>query len=92
MSACRFAVQYEDGDREEFVRSELLKKKNMLQPAGVEQRTDFEELDRLYDQAQAEWAAGTGNPANCSAGSEKIECYHLICGGSYILLHLKRFC
>lgn len=34
----------------------------MLQPAGVEQRTDFEELDRLYAEAQAEWAAGMSYP------------------------------
>lgn len=56
----RYAVQYEDDDKEEFVKSELTKKgkKNMLQPAGVEERTDYEELDRLYAQAQAEWAAG----------------------------------
>ncbi|KAL3147456.1 hypothetical protein ABBQ38_014514 [Trebouxia sp. C0009 RCD-2024] len=51
-----YAVQYEDGDKEEFVLSELRKKKNMLQPAGVEERNDYEELDRLYAQAQAEWA------------------------------------
>lgn len=55
-------MQYEDGDKEEFVTSELKKKKSMLQPAGVEQRTDFEELDRLYAEAQAEWAAGRSNP------------------------------
>ena len=61
----RYAVQYEDGDKEEFVISELKKKKNMLQPAGVEQRTDFEELDRLYAEAQAEWAAGRSNPVPC---------------------------
>ena len=30
----------------------------MLQPSGKEDRTDYEELDRLYIQAQAEWAAG----------------------------------
>ena len=61
----RYAVQYEDGDKEEFVISELKKKKNMLQPAGVEQRTDFEELDRLYAEAQAEWAAGMSHPVPC---------------------------
>lgn len=59
---CRFAVRYEDGDTEELVISELKRKKNMLQPAGVEQRTDFEELDRLYAEAQAEWAAGMSYP------------------------------
>lgn len=58
-------MQYEDGDKEEFVISELKKKKNMLQPAGVEQRTDFEELDRLYAEAQAEWAAGRSHPVPC---------------------------
>ena len=63
--ACRYAVQYEDGDKEEFVISEL-KKKNMLQPAGVEQRTDFAELDRVYSQAQSEWAAGTQCIPVCS--------------------------
>lgn len=58
--ACRYAVQYEDGDKEEFVACELTKggKKSMLQPSGKEDRTDHEELDRLYIQAQAEWAAG----------------------------------
>lgn len=55
-------MQYEDGDKEEFFISELKRKKNMLQPAGVEQRTDFEVLDRMYAEAQAEWAAGRRHP------------------------------
>lgn len=54
---CRYAVQYEDGDKEEFVLFEL-KKKGRLQPAGEEDRQDYEELDRLYALAKAEWAAG----------------------------------
>ena len=50
-------MQYEDGDKEEFVLSELRKKKT-LQPESLEDRTDFEELERLYGLAKAEWAAG----------------------------------
>lgn len=50
-------MQYEDGDKEEFVLSELRKKKT-LQPESQEDRTDFEELDRLYSLAKAEWTAG----------------------------------
>lgn len=65
-------MQYEDGDKEEFVVSELRKKKNMLQPAGVEERTDYEELDRLYAQAQAEWATGTESPVNCSVNDDTV--------------------
>ena len=61
----RYAVQYEDGDKEELVISEL-KKRNILQPAGVEQRTDFEELERLYAEAQVEWAAGKSHPYSCA--------------------------
>lgn len=57
MSLCRYAVQYEDGDKEEFVISEL-KKKKMLQPAGEEDRTDFDELERLFAEAKAELASG----------------------------------
>ncbi|KAL0046964.1 hypothetical protein WJX82_003155 [Trebouxia sp. C0006] len=51
-----YAVQYEDGDKEEFTPSQL-KKKGVLQPEGEGDRTDFEELDRLYALAKAEWAA-----------------------------------
>ncbi|DBB00824.1 TPA: hypothetical protein ACH3X1_000752 [Trebouxia sp. C0004] len=51
-----YAVQYEDGDKEEFTPSQL-KKKGVLQPEGEADRTDFEELDRLYALAKAEWAA-----------------------------------
>lgn len=58
---CRYAVQYEDGDKEEFTSSQL-KKKGLLQPEGEGDRTDFQELDRLYAVAKAEWAAGKYNP------------------------------
>ncbi len=58
---CRYAVQYEDGDKEEFTPSQL-KKKGVLQPEGEGDRTDFEELDRLYAVAKAEWAAGNFLP------------------------------
>jgi len=54
-------VQYEDGDKEEFTPSQL-KKKGVLQPEGEGDRTDFEELDRLYALAKAEWAAGNFPP------------------------------
>jgi len=57
---CRYAVQYEDGDKEEFTSSQL-KKKGLLQPEGEGDRTDFQELDRLYAVAKAEWAAGKYN-------------------------------
>ena len=68
--ACRYAVQYEDGDKEEFVASELTKggKKSMLQPPGVEDKSDYEELDRLYVQAQTEWAAGKHSIFECISG------------------------
>ena len=54
-------MQYEDGDKEEFTPSQL-KKKGVLQPEGEGDRTDFEELDRLYALAKAEWAAGNFPP------------------------------
>ena len=54
---CRYAVQYEDGDKEEFELAEL--KKKLLQPAGPQDKTDFEQLERMYTAAKAEWAAGT---------------------------------
>lgn len=50
-------MQYEDGDTEEFVVSEL-KKQKLLQLPGPEDRTDFGELDRLYAAAQQQWAQG----------------------------------
>ena len=51
-------MQYEDGDKEEFLPSELKRK---LQPVGEGDRTDFEALDRLYAEVKAEWAAGTAS-------------------------------
>lgn len=72
-------MQYEDGDKEEFVLSELRKKKT-LQPESEEDRTDFEELDRLYGLAKTEWAAGQFpclyhvTHVNCVQ-----QCYALLC-------------
>lgn len=51
-------MQYEDGDTEELLVSEL-KRKKLLQPAGPQDRTDFAELDRLYAAAKLQWAKGT---------------------------------
>ena len=50
-------MQYEDGDTEELLASEL-KKKKLLQPAGPQDRTDYAELDRLYVAAKVQWAKG----------------------------------
>ena len=50
-------MQYEDGDTEELLASEL-KKKKLLQPAGPQDRTDYDELDRLYAAAKVQWAKG----------------------------------
>ena len=54
---CRYAVQYEDGDTEELLASEL-KKEKRLQRAGPQDRTDYDELDRLYAAAKVQWAKG----------------------------------
>lgn len=58
---CRYAVQYEDGDTEELLVTEL-KKKKLLQPAGPQDRTDFDELERLYAAAKVQWAKGAHQP------------------------------
>ena len=60
-------MQYEDGDKEEFAISELRGKK-LLQPVGPGDKTNFEELDRLYSQAKADWAAGDFLPSNNCTG------------------------
>ena len=75
MGVCRYAVQYEDGDKEEFELSEL-KKKKLLQPAGPQDKTDFQELERMYNAAKAEWAAGTVMPGLFACSKQQSQQKH----------------